>query len=245
MIESSVTPSSRPSNTWTPSSWSRTPGDSLYEFRRLHRTMLSEVQGAGLSDLARLILSRTGAWQEIDAMPTPSDLSARLNVHRFLRLHRTLEPTRRRVIAGSLSRPAGSDKQQSGRRARHRPDRGRGRRGPDDRPSGKGSGVASGVSPGPLSRQLPGLAARAARSLPVRLHRSGPTYGSTPSSRNTSIPPSTRRPAGIGSGADTTTRSGGWPTWPPPEPRNTCTSAVLTGTGSRSPTRSLPSRATS
>ena len=58
--------------------------DSLDEFRRLHRTLLTEAQGAGLSELARLILSRTGAWQEIDAMPAPLDLSARLNVHRFL-----------------------------------------------------------------------------------------------------------------------------------------------------------------
>ena len=58
--------------------------ESLEEFRCLHRTLLTESQGTGLSELARLILSRTGAWQEIDAMPAPSDLSARLNVHRFL-----------------------------------------------------------------------------------------------------------------------------------------------------------------
>ena len=58
--------------------------DILEEFRRLHRRLLSEAQGAGLSDLARQILSVTGAWQEIDTMPAPSDLSARLNVHRFL-----------------------------------------------------------------------------------------------------------------------------------------------------------------
>ena len=56
----------------------------LEEFRRLHRTLLTAAQGAALSELARLILSRTGAWQEIDAMPAPLDLSARLNVHRFL-----------------------------------------------------------------------------------------------------------------------------------------------------------------
>ena len=57
---------------------------SLDNFRRLYRTMLAESQGAGVSELTRMILSRTGAWQEIDAMPGPSDLSARLNVHRFL-----------------------------------------------------------------------------------------------------------------------------------------------------------------
>lgn len=56
----------------------------LDRFRRLHRTLLSETQGASLSELVRLILSRTGAWQEIDAMPAPFGLSARLNIHRFL-----------------------------------------------------------------------------------------------------------------------------------------------------------------
>ena len=56
----------------------------LEEFRRLHRALLAETQGAPLSELVRLILSRTGAWQEIDAMPAPFGLSARLNIHRFL-----------------------------------------------------------------------------------------------------------------------------------------------------------------
>ena len=58
--------------------------ESLDGFRQLYRTLLTESQGTNLSDLVRLILSRTGAWQEIDAMPAPADLTARLNVHRFL-----------------------------------------------------------------------------------------------------------------------------------------------------------------
>ena len=57
---------------------------SLTEFRDLHRILLTESQGTSLSGLVRLILSRTGAWHEIDAMPPPSNVSARLNIHRFL-----------------------------------------------------------------------------------------------------------------------------------------------------------------
>lgn len=63
---------------------SGSPRRALEEFRRLHRTLLAETQGAPLSELVRMVLSRTGAWQEIDAMPAPFGLSARLNVHRFL-----------------------------------------------------------------------------------------------------------------------------------------------------------------
>ena len=58
--------------------------ESLGRFRRLHRALVREAQGSDLSELVRVILTRTGAWQEIDAMPAPFDLSARLNVHRFL-----------------------------------------------------------------------------------------------------------------------------------------------------------------
>ncbi len=58
--------------------------DRLERFRDMYGSLLVEAQGAGPSELARSILARTGAWQEIEAMPTPSDLSARLNVHRFL-----------------------------------------------------------------------------------------------------------------------------------------------------------------
>ena len=58
--------------------------ESLDGFRQLYHTLLTESQGTNLSDLVRLIMSRTGAWQEIEAMPAPADLTARLNVHRFL-----------------------------------------------------------------------------------------------------------------------------------------------------------------
>ncbi len=56
----------------------------LQEFRNVHRTLLTEAQGANLSGLVRLILTKTEAWQEIDALPWPSNVSARLNIYRFL-----------------------------------------------------------------------------------------------------------------------------------------------------------------
>lgn len=58
--------------------------DRLERFRRLYLSLLVEAQGAGPSELARSVLARTGAWQEIEAMPAQSGISARLNVHRFL-----------------------------------------------------------------------------------------------------------------------------------------------------------------
>lgn len=58
----------------------------LEEFAELHRTLLTIAQGASLVGLTREILARTGAWHELDAMPYPAGLSARLNVHRFLDL---------------------------------------------------------------------------------------------------------------------------------------------------------------
>ena len=58
----------------------------LTEFREIHRALLTKAQGANLIELTREILTVTGAWQEMDAMPYPSGLSARLNVHRFLDL---------------------------------------------------------------------------------------------------------------------------------------------------------------
>ena len=57
---------------------------SLYDFHELYRMLLTELQGESLPEIARSILSRTDAWQEIDAIPGPSKLSVRLNVHRFL-----------------------------------------------------------------------------------------------------------------------------------------------------------------
>ena len=64
----------------------------LIEFRRLHRDLLTEAQGSSLIELTRQVLARIGAWQEIDSMPYPAGLSARLNVHRFLDLAEDWSP---------------------------------------------------------------------------------------------------------------------------------------------------------
>ena len=64
----------------------------LSAFRDTHRLLLTKAQGSSLIELTREILAVTGAWQEMDAMPYPSGLSARLNVHRFLDLAEDWSP---------------------------------------------------------------------------------------------------------------------------------------------------------
>jgi len=64
----------------------------LADFRNLYRTLLVEAQGAGPSELARLVLNQTGAWREIETMPYPHNLSARLNMHRFLDFTESWQP---------------------------------------------------------------------------------------------------------------------------------------------------------
>ncbi len=56
----------------------------LKRFRKLYRRLLAAAQGADPSDLARTILTETDGWREIEALPGPSRVSARLNVYRFL-----------------------------------------------------------------------------------------------------------------------------------------------------------------
>lgn len=64
----------------------------LVEFRQLHRKLLTHAQGSSLVELTRQVLAETGAWQEMDSMPYPAGLSARLNVHRFLDLTEDWSP---------------------------------------------------------------------------------------------------------------------------------------------------------
>ncbi|MCY3539361.1 MAG: ATP-dependent DNA helicase [bacterium] len=66
--------------------------DRLEGFRNLYRTLLVEAQGAGPSELTRLVLARTEAWREIETMPYPHNLSARLNMHRFLDFTESWQP---------------------------------------------------------------------------------------------------------------------------------------------------------
>ncbi len=74
----------------------------LAEFRRLYRTLLQEAQGLSLVELVRTILSRTGAWQEVEAMGESSRLSARLNLYRFLDLAEQWSPLEGRPSLGAF-----------------------------------------------------------------------------------------------------------------------------------------------
>jgi DNA helicase II / ATP-dependent DNA helicase PcrA len=64
----------------------------LARFSTLHRELLEAAQGASLVELSRLVLDRTRAWPEIDALDDAARLSARLNLFRFLDLAETWSP---------------------------------------------------------------------------------------------------------------------------------------------------------
>ncbi len=66
--------------------------DALRVFRAEHREFLAAAQGLSLVELCRTVLDRTGAWQDVDAMPSASGLSARLNLFRFLDLAESWSP---------------------------------------------------------------------------------------------------------------------------------------------------------
>ncbi len=54
--------------------------------------VLTESQGMSLVEICRLILDRTRAWQDIDALPDTARLTARLNLHRLLDLAEDWSP---------------------------------------------------------------------------------------------------------------------------------------------------------
>ncbi len=58
----------------------------LNHFNRIYRELLVESQGLALAEICRLILDRTRAWQDIEALPPNPRLTARLNIYRFLDL---------------------------------------------------------------------------------------------------------------------------------------------------------------
>lgn len=58
----------------------------LNRFHEIYRHLLVETQGLSLAETCRLILDRTRAWQDIEALPPNPRLTARLNVYRFLDL---------------------------------------------------------------------------------------------------------------------------------------------------------------
>src|SRR5690606_37195404 len=58
----------------------------LRHFHDIYRQLLVETQGRSLAETCRMILDRTRAWQNIEALPPNPRLTARLNVYRFLDL---------------------------------------------------------------------------------------------------------------------------------------------------------------
>jgi DNA helicase-2/ATP-dependent DNA helicase PcrA len=56
----------------------------LHRFLEVYREALVEGQGLTLVETLRLILDRTRAWQDIEALPPTQRLTARLNVYRLL-----------------------------------------------------------------------------------------------------------------------------------------------------------------
>jgi DNA helicase-2/ATP-dependent DNA helicase PcrA len=68
----------------------------LERFARVYRDLLVDIQGTSLVEISRLVLDRTRAWQDIEALPPSQRLTARLNLYRFLDLAEDWSPLRGR-----------------------------------------------------------------------------------------------------------------------------------------------------
>jgi DNA helicase-2/ATP-dependent DNA helicase PcrA len=64
----------------------------LKHFLDVYRALLTESQGMSLVETCRLVLDRTRAWQDIEALPATTRLTARLNLHRLLDLAEDWSP---------------------------------------------------------------------------------------------------------------------------------------------------------
>lgn len=69
-------------------------------FMTTYMELVKETQGASLVEVARLILDRTRAWPDIEALPDVARLTARLNIYRFLDLAEDWSPLRGRSSVG-------------------------------------------------------------------------------------------------------------------------------------------------
>ncbi len=65
-------------------------------FLDIYREILSESQGASLVEVCRLILDRTRAWQDVEALPANQRTTARLNLYRLLDLAEEWSPLKGR-----------------------------------------------------------------------------------------------------------------------------------------------------
>lgn len=74
----------------------------LERFRQIYREVLTESQGLTLIETCRMILDRTRAWQDIEALPPNARLTARLNIYRLLDLTEDWSPLRGRPSVGAF-----------------------------------------------------------------------------------------------------------------------------------------------
>ncbi len=70
--------------------------DALGHFLGCYREILAESQGMSLVESCRLVLDRTRAWQDIEALPANQRMTARLNLYRLLDLAEDWSPLRGR-----------------------------------------------------------------------------------------------------------------------------------------------------
>ena len=68
----------------------------LEHFIGIYREVLTESQGASLVEVCRLILDRTRAWQDVEALPPNQRTTARLNLYRLLDLAEEWSPLKGR-----------------------------------------------------------------------------------------------------------------------------------------------------
>ena len=76
--------------------------DALEHFLVCYREILTESQGKSLVETCRLILDRTRAWQDIEALPANQRLTGRLNLYRLLDLAEDWSPLRGRPSLGAF-----------------------------------------------------------------------------------------------------------------------------------------------
>ncbi len=76
--------------------------EAFARFAVVYRELLAESQGLTLVEICRLILDRTRAWQDIDALPPNPRLTARLNIYRLLDLTEDWSPLEGRPSVGAF-----------------------------------------------------------------------------------------------------------------------------------------------
>lgn len=74
----------------------------LSRFTAEYRELLTAAQGVSLVELCRRILDRTGAWNDLAALPDAEQLTARLNLYRFLDLTEEWSPLEGRPSLGAF-----------------------------------------------------------------------------------------------------------------------------------------------